>query len=68
MRHKRQDIFKTISEYKKLLEEKGYDVIYIGLYGSQNYNVDDENYVYCNPGYGFGIEEYMKAEKILKNS
>lgn len=27
---------------------------------------DDENYVYCNPGYGFGIEEYMKAEKILK--
>ena len=42
MRHKRQDIFKTISEYKKLLEEKGYNVIYIGLYGSQNYNVDDE--------------------------
>lgn len=42
MKHKCQDIFKTLSEYKKLLEEKGYDVIYIGLYGSQNYNVDDE--------------------------
>lgn len=29
---------------------------------------DDENYIYCNPGYGFGIEEYMKADKILKGS
>lgn len=36
------EIFKTLSKYKKDLEEKGYDVIYIGLYGSQNYNVDDE--------------------------
>lgn len=38
----RQDIFKTLAQYKKVLEEKGYQVIYIGLYGSQNYNVDDE--------------------------
>ena len=38
----KQEIFKTIEEYKKGLEEKGYKVIYIGLYGSQNYNVDDE--------------------------
>lgn len=38
----KQHIFKTLSDYKRVLEEKGYDVIYIGLYGSQNYNVDDE--------------------------
>ncbi len=38
----KQMIFKTLSEYKKILEDKGYDVIYIGLYGSQNYNLDDE--------------------------
>lgn len=37
-----EEIFKTLSQYKKILEEKGYTVIYIGLYGSQNYNVDDE--------------------------
>ena len=36
------DIFKTLSHYKDLLEEKGYTVLYIGLYGSQNYNLDDE--------------------------
>lgn len=35
-------IFKELSNYKKLLEEKGYYVIYVGLYGSQNYNLDDE--------------------------
>ena len=42
MRHKRREIFKTLGQYKKVLEEKGYQVIYIGLYGSQNYNLDDE--------------------------
>lgn len=36
------NIFKKLSEYKKILEQKGYTVIYVGLYGSQNYNVDDE--------------------------
>lgn len=35
-------IFKELSNYKKILEDKGYQVIYIGLYGSQNYNLDDE--------------------------
>lgn len=39
---KKQKIFKTLGEYKKILEEKGYKVLYIGLYGSQNYDVDDE--------------------------
>lgn len=39
---RREEIFKIISKYKKILEEKGYNVLYIGLYGSQNYNVDDE--------------------------
>ena len=38
----KHEIFKTLSKYKSILEEKGYNVIYIGLYGSQNYNVDDE--------------------------
>lgn len=38
----KQEIYKTIGEYKNFLEEKGYQVIYIGLYGSQNYNLDDE--------------------------
>ena len=38
----KQEIFKELSNYKKILEEKGYNVIYIGLYGSQNYNLDDE--------------------------
>ncbi len=37
-----EKIFKELTKYKKLLEEKGYKVIYIGLYGSQNYNLDDE--------------------------
>ena len=36
-----QLIFKTLGEYKKILEDNGYTVIYIGLYGSQNYNLDD---------------------------
>ena len=39
---KREQIYKQFVEYKKILENKGYNVIYIGLYGSQNYNVDDE--------------------------
>ncbi len=38
----KNEIFKTLSNYKKILEGKGYKVLYIGLYGSQNYNVDDE--------------------------
>lgn len=38
----RKDIFKELGIRKKILEEKGYKVIYIGLYGSQNYNLDDE--------------------------
>lgn len=36
------DIFKTLSHYKDVLEEQGYTVLYIGLYGIQNYNLDDE--------------------------
>lgn len=38
----KEKIFKTLSKYKKDLENRGYNVIYIGLYGSQNYSVDDE--------------------------
>lgn len=36
-------IYETLRYYKKVLEEKEFKVIYIGLYGSQNYNLDDEN-------------------------
>lgn len=36
------EIFKILSERKRILEEQGYIVLYIGLYGSQNYNLDDE--------------------------
>lgn len=36
------DIFKELANRKKILEERGYKVIYIGLYGSQNYNLSDE--------------------------
>lgn len=35
-------IIETLNKYKKELEAKGYNVLYIGLYGSQNYNLDDE--------------------------
>ena len=38
----KEEIFKTLVGYKQKLEELGYKVIYVGLYGSQNYNVDDE--------------------------
>ena len=37
-----QEIYKKLNNKKKVLEEKGYNVIYIGLYGSQNYNLSDE--------------------------
>lgn len=35
-------MYATLNKYKKDLESKGYDVIYISIYGSQNYNLDDE--------------------------
>lgn len=37
-----KNIYKELANRKKILEEKGYNVLYIGLYGSQNYNLDDE--------------------------
>ena len=36
------ELFKELVNRKKILEDKGYKVIYIGLYGSQNYNLSDE--------------------------
>ena len=39
---KDERLLDAIKNYKKLLEDRGYEVIYIGLYGSQNYNLDDE--------------------------
>ena len=42
MEEKREGILRILNYYKQLLEQKGYKVIYVALYGSQNYNVDDE--------------------------
>lgn len=39
---KREKIITELMHRKEILESKGYNVIYIGLYGSQNYNLDDE--------------------------
>lgn len=39
---KKEDIYKELVSRKKILEDKGFKVLYIGLYGSQNYNVDDD--------------------------
>lgn len=36
------NIMETLEQYKKSLEQDGYRVLYIGLYGSNNYGVDDE--------------------------
>jgi predicted nucleotidyltransferase len=38
-----ESIFYKINQQKRFIEEKGYNVLYIGLYGSQNYNLHDEN-------------------------
>ena len=40
--NKIETIIEELHKRKKILEEKGYNVIYIGLHGSQNYNLDDE--------------------------
>lgn len=37
-----KDIFIQLREYQALLEQEGYVVLYVGLYGSQNYNLHDE--------------------------
>ncbi len=42
MEEKRKKILEVLNYYQQLLEQKGYKVIYVALYGSQNYNVDDE--------------------------
>lgn len=42
MEDKRTRILEVLNYYKQELENKGYKVIYVALYGSQNYNVDDE--------------------------
>lgn len=36
-------IINKLWEYHRFLTNKGYDVLYIGLYGSQNYNMHDDN-------------------------
>lgn len=36
------NVMETLDYYKKSLERDGYRVLYIGLYGSNNYGIDDE--------------------------
>ena len=36
------NVMETLEYYKKSLEQDGYRVLYIGLYGSNNYGIDDE--------------------------
>ena len=36
-----KNIIDILNHYKKILELQGYTVLYVALYGSQNYNVDD---------------------------
>lgn len=36
------NVMETLEYYKKSLEQDGYRVLYIGLYGSNNYGLDDE--------------------------
>ena len=39
---RKDKIMNQLQAYKSALEEKGYKVVYIGLYGSQNYNLQDK--------------------------
>ena len=39
---KMKNIMETLLKYKQALEKDGYNVLYIALYGSQNYGVSDE--------------------------
>lgn len=36
------NLYKVLADQKRFLEKKGYNVLYVGLYGSQNYNMQDE--------------------------
>ncbi len=38
----KDSILETLKQYKSALEQDGYKVLYIGLYGSNNYSLDDE--------------------------
>lgn len=39
---RKDKVMNQLQAYKSALEEKGYKVVYIGLYGSQNYNLQDK--------------------------
>jgi hypothetical protein len=39
----KEKIYKQLNIYANILKEKGYNLLYMGLYGSQNYNLDDEH-------------------------
>lgn len=37
---KKQHIYKTLKQYRQVIEDKGFEVLFIGVKGSQNYNLD----------------------------
>lgn len=43
MKYNKETIMKTLEHYKNELEKDGHTVLYIGLYGSNNYSLDDEH-------------------------
>jgi hypothetical protein len=45
---KNYDWKKLLSEQRLMLQEKGYQVLYLALYGSQNYNLDEHSELYTS--------------------
>lgn len=61
------EIFKKLAQQKRYLEDLGYRVLYIGLFGSQNYGLDDEHSdVDARAIVLPTLEQIIKSEKIAK--
>lgn len=62
------ELFIKLSKQKKYLEDLGYNVLYIGLFGSQNYGLSDENSDVDSRAIVLPtIEQLIKRERISKN-
>jgi hypothetical protein len=61
------DLFIKLSQQKKYLEDIGYNVLYIGLFGSQNYGLADVNSDVDSRAVVLPtIEQLIKRERISK--
>lgn len=58
-------IKKLLQEAKEAVEKLWYEVYYIWLYGSQNYNLDTEKSDYDYLLIKFGIETFKRKYKNL---